>query len=323
MRIAAAAATTSTGFSVNGAGDVNGDGRDDVILGSHGADNNSRSNSGSAYVIYGQSANANIDLNAFATAQGFRIDGAATGDNNGISVAGAGDVNGDGRDDVITGAQTADNNSRTDSGSAYVVNSSFLPKIAYASPLLAGAGTAFSETPSAFHATGSRSVTVSPALPAGLSIDPATGVISGTPTTPGITTHTVMLSDSMGFTTTRIRIGVVNAQGAAGAAGAAGATGATGPQGPAGRDAKVTCVVKKKGKNVKKVKVTCTVKLAAARSARLHWRLMHAGRSYAHGTSGAQDGSASILIPGVNRLPAGRYVLRIAGRGGGISLRIG
>jgi hypothetical protein len=37
-------------------------------------------------------------------------------------VAGAGDVNGDGRADVIIGAYLAGNNSRTDSGSAYVVH---------------------------------------------------------------------------------------------------------------------------------------------------------------------------------------------------------
>ncbi len=47
------------------------------------------------------------------TADGFRIDGAAAGDQAGNSVAGAGDVNGDGRDDVIVGAPNADNNGRT------------------------------------------------------------------------------------------------------------------------------------------------------------------------------------------------------------------
>jgi hypothetical protein len=50
-----------------------------------------------------------------------RIDGAASGNWAGTSVAGAGDVNGDGLADVVVGAQTARNNGRPDSGSAYVV----------------------------------------------------------------------------------------------------------------------------------------------------------------------------------------------------------
>jgi hypothetical protein len=72
-------------------------------------------------VVYGAAAPVDVDLAALSAAQGFRIDGAAAGDLNGRSVATAGDVNGDGRDDVITGARNADNNGRTDSRSAYVV----------------------------------------------------------------------------------------------------------------------------------------------------------------------------------------------------------
>jgi hypothetical protein len=49
-----------------------------------------------------------------------RIDGAAPGDNAG-RVAGGGDVNGDGRVDILVGAELADGNGREDSGSAYVV----------------------------------------------------------------------------------------------------------------------------------------------------------------------------------------------------------
>ena len=70
--------------------------------------------------MFGRTATTTVDLTALGTA-GFRIDGAATGDFSGWSVAGAGDVNGDGGADVLVGAPWADNNSRTTSGSSYVV----------------------------------------------------------------------------------------------------------------------------------------------------------------------------------------------------------
>ena len=83
------------------AGDVNGDGHADVLVGAHYADNNGRKDSGSAYVVFGKdSADDTCDLAALGRA-GFRIDGAATGDGAGWAVAGAGDLNGDGRADVV------------------------------------------------------------------------------------------------------------------------------------------------------------------------------------------------------------------------------
>lgn len=49
---------------------------------------------------------------------GFRIDGATVGEYSGWSVAGAGDVNADGYEDVLIGAREADNNARRNSGSS-------------------------------------------------------------------------------------------------------------------------------------------------------------------------------------------------------------
>jgi hypothetical protein len=91
------------GTSVSGAGDVNGDGRPDVIVGAPFEDNNGRANSGSAYVVFGRPELGTIDLASLGDG-GFRIDGARPGQLAGRAVAGAGDVNGDGRSDLIVGA---------------------------------------------------------------------------------------------------------------------------------------------------------------------------------------------------------------------------
>ena len=53
-----------------------------------------------------------------------RLDGAHTGDDAGDRVANAGDVNRDGREDLIVGAYTADAGGREDAGAAYLVTSS-------------------------------------------------------------------------------------------------------------------------------------------------------------------------------------------------------
>ncbi len=119
-RIDGAAAFDLAGTSVGGAGDVNRDGRPDVIVGAPAADNNGRQDSGSAYVVFGGAAGETVDLAALGGG-GFRIDGVAPGDRAGSSVAGAGDWNGDGRPDVLVGAPQADPAGRTDAGSAYVV----------------------------------------------------------------------------------------------------------------------------------------------------------------------------------------------------------
>jgi hypothetical protein len=50
------------------------------------------------------------------------INGAAASDKNGISVSSAGDVNGDGLDDLIVGATHADLNGKKDVGKSYVVH---------------------------------------------------------------------------------------------------------------------------------------------------------------------------------------------------------
>ncbi|MEO7356988.1 MAG: FG-GAP-like repeat-containing protein, partial [Ignavibacteria bacterium] len=80
------------GYSVSGAGDVNGDGYSDVIIGAYKYNNDI----GRAYIFYGGTSMNNI---ADVT-----MTGETTNSNFGVSVSGAGDVNGDGYSDVIVGA---------------------------------------------------------------------------------------------------------------------------------------------------------------------------------------------------------------------------
>ncbi len=86
-------ASSNFGSSVAGAGDVNGDGYDDVVVGAYGYN----SSTGRVYVYLGSASGV-------ATAASTTLTGASAGINYGNSVAGAGDVNRDGYDDVIVGA---------------------------------------------------------------------------------------------------------------------------------------------------------------------------------------------------------------------------
>ncbi|MGH8511474.1 MAG: hypothetical protein ACREU8_08860, partial [Gammaproteobacteria bacterium] len=94
-----------SGGSVSAAGDVNGDGVDDVIIGARGADPNGY-NSGASYVVFGAAGAfpANLGLSILDGMNGFQLSGVAAFNYSGLSVSAAGDVNGDGVDDVIIGA---------------------------------------------------------------------------------------------------------------------------------------------------------------------------------------------------------------------------
>ncbi|HEY9817780.1 MAG TPA: integrin alpha, partial [Candidatus Obscuribacterales bacterium] len=112
FRIDGVAAFDYSGRSVSSAGDVNGDGFDDLIIGSYRADPNG-TNSGSSYVVFGSDAgfSSTLNLSALTGSNGFRIDGVAADDRSGFSVSSAGDINGDGFDDLIIGSYRADPNS--------------------------------------------------------------------------------------------------------------------------------------------------------------------------------------------------------------------
>jgi len=101
-----------SGSSVASAGDVNGDGFDDLIVGAQGADPGGDRLAGESYVVFGKadwSATPALDLTTLDGTNGFRLDGIDAGDESGLQVASAGDVNFDGFADLIIGAPFADN----------------------------------------------------------------------------------------------------------------------------------------------------------------------------------------------------------------------
>ena len=103
------------GISVAYAGDINGDSYSDVIVGAHLYDN-VHTDAGAAFVHHGSASGLN-------STPAMTLSGINADDHFGISVSSAGDVNGDGYDDVIVGANLYDNG-ETDEGGAFVYHGS-------------------------------------------------------------------------------------------------------------------------------------------------------------------------------------------------------
>ncbi|MCL5776345.1 integrin alpha [Limibaculum sp. FT325] len=118
LAIHGGAALDAAGAAISAAGDVNGDGIGDLLIGAPAAAGAAAA-SGAAYVVFGRAGGwqADLDLGALGPGSGVVLRGAASGDLAGVAVASAADVNGDGIGDVIVGAPDAVGGR----GAAYVV----------------------------------------------------------------------------------------------------------------------------------------------------------------------------------------------------------
>ena len=118
-----------SGNSVSDAGDVNGDGIGDLLIGAYGADPNGQSGAGESYVVFGRTTGFPpvFQLQSLSPvaggngSAGFIIEGAMPHDVTGWSVSGAGDVNRDGVGDLLIGGYGVDPGGRTSAGASYLL----------------------------------------------------------------------------------------------------------------------------------------------------------------------------------------------------------
>jgi hypothetical protein len=110
FRVTSPLANEKIGWAVAAAGDINRDGFDDILIGERGTD----TTTGAAYVIFGKASGfaASINVAALTGTDGFKLTGVGTGSDTGYDVAGLGDFNHDGFDDIAISAVDYDSHGR-------------------------------------------------------------------------------------------------------------------------------------------------------------------------------------------------------------------
>nr|WP_315239713.1 HYR domain-containing protein [uncultured Flavobacterium sp.] len=116
------------GSTTKSAGDINGDGIADIMIGAPGVDAGGLTDVGAIYVIFGKAglSTTTFDVSTLDGTNGFVIKGLTTGEKLGAMLSKAGDFNNDGVDDIIVG----DNYNPSGQGTAFVFfgsKTTFLP----------------------------------------------------------------------------------------------------------------------------------------------------------------------------------------------------
>jgi Ca2+-binding RTX toxin-like protein len=123
FRLDGEAATNFAGYDLSAAGDVNGDGYDDIWIGADGHDPGGRNNAGTGYIIFGKASGwaATVALSSLDGTTGMQWEGIDAGDRAGAHLSAAGDVNGDGFEDLLIGSYRGDPGGDVDAGESYVI----------------------------------------------------------------------------------------------------------------------------------------------------------------------------------------------------------
>jgi hypothetical protein len=111
---------------LSSAGDVDGDGNADLLIGAHGHDGGGLDNTGATYLLLSDGLESTLGSMTIIDVADLKIIGGREGDGSGYPVASAGDVDGDGLADLLIGARYEDRGAE-DAGAAYLLYASGLP----------------------------------------------------------------------------------------------------------------------------------------------------------------------------------------------------